>query len=256
MSKRSIDLPSAKIISVGNETPATAMVLAAGLGKRMRPITDSKPKPLVQVFGKTLLDYGLDDLERQGVSRAVVNVHYLADQMERHLAERHKRKIILSDEREKLMDSGGGVKKALPDLGENPFFLINADSFWLEGITPNLKLLVQTFDPEKMDMLLLLSGMISAIGYNGKGDFDMDPEGRLKRRTEKKMAPFAYSGAAIIHPRVFENSPDEAFSLNLLFDQAIEKGRLFGIRMEGVWLHVGTPQAILDAEEAIALSAA
>ncbi|MGB7334813.1 MAG: nucleotidyltransferase family protein [Salaquimonas sp.] len=232
------------------------MVLAAGLGKRMRPITDTKPKPLVKVFGKTLLDYGLDALEQANVASAVVNVHYLADQIETHLAKRTSPAIEISDERETLLDSGGGVKKALNRLGDQPFFLLNADSFWLEGTHPNLDHLSNAFDESKMDILLLLSSMTNAIGYHGSGDFEMETEGRLKRRSEKKIAPFAYAGAAIFHPRVFKDAPDAAFSLNLLFDRAIEAGTLYGVRMEGLWLHVGTPEAIQEAEQAIAKSAA
>ncbi len=236
--------------------PETAMILAAGLGKRMRPITDQMPKPLVRVFGRSLLDYSLDAVARAGVKRAVVNVHYLADQIEAHVAARDTPSIVISDEREALLDSGGGVRKALPELGDDPFYLLNADSFWLEGIRPNLELLANAWNPEKMDVLLLLSGMINAIGYTGSGDFDMSPDGRLTRRPERKIVPFAYAGAAIIHPKVFDQAPEGPFSLNRIFDETIEKERLFGIRMEGVWLHVGTPDAIIEAEDAIARSAA
>ena len=239
-----------------SKTPDKAMVLAAGLGKRMRPITDTMPKPLVRVFGKTLLDYGLDALENAKVKTAVVNMHYLGEQIESHVANRNAPKIILSDERETLLDSGGGVKKAMDHFGNEPFYLLNADSFWLEGIKPNLELLANTFDEDKMDIILLLSGFTNAIGYNGSGDFEMASDGRLERRTEKKMSPFAYAGAAILHPRIFSDTPDGPFSLNLLFDRAIESGRLFGARMEGLWLHVGTPEAINEAEQAIAQSAA
>jgi MurNAc alpha-1-phosphate uridylyltransferase len=236
--------------------PETAMVLAAGLGKRMRPITDTIPKPLVRVFGKALLDYGLDALVTARVKKTVVNTHYLGEQIEAHLANRSSPEIILSDERDQLLDSGGGVKKALDHFGNEPFYLLNADSFWLEGIKPNLELLANTFDESKMDIILLLSGYTNAIGYNGSGDFEMASDGRLERRTEKKMSPFAYAGAAIFHPRIFTDTPDGPFSLNLLFDRAIESGRLYGARMEGLWLHVGTPDAIAEAEQAIAQSAA
>ncbi len=236
--------------------PNTAMVLAAGLGNRMRPITDTIPKPLVKVFGKTLLDYGLDALSKANVAKAVVNIHYLADQMESHLKNRVQPHIHVSDERDSLLDSGGGVVKALGELGDRPFFVLNADSFWLEGARPNLELLGDAFDEEKMDVLLLLSSMTNAIGYHGSGDFDMDKEGRLCRRGERKMASFAYAGAAIFHPKVFKDSPKGAFSLNRVFDKAIEDQRLYGIRMEGLWLHVGTPEAIVEAEQAIARSAA
>ncbi|MCB1384884.1 MAG: nucleotidyltransferase family protein [Nitratireductor sp.] len=232
------------------------MVLAAGLGTRMRPITDQMPKPLVKVHGRTLLDHGLDALAAAGVKKAVVNVHHLADQIEAHVAGRMEPKVIVSDERARLLDSGGGVRKALPALGTGPAFLLNADSFWLEGAQPNLQAMAQRWDDDAMDMLLLVSCTIKAVGYQGQGDFDMDSEGRLKRRGERRIAAFAYCGAAIFHPRLFDGAPDGPFSLNLLFDRAIEAGRLFGMRMDGLWLHVGTPEAIQEAERAIALSAA
>lgn len=232
------------------------MVLAAGLGKRMRPITDTIPKPLVRVFGKTLLDYGLDALEAAGVQKAVINTHYFADQIEAHVADRERPEILISDERRQLLDSGGGIRNALGLLGEDPFIVLNADSFWLEGIKPNLEHLAAVFDQEKMDILLLLSGTTNAIGYYGNGDFQMDPGGALTRRCEREIAPFVYAGAAIINPAIFENTPNEAFSMNLLFDRAIEANRLYGARMEGIWLHVGTPEAIQEAENAIAQSAA
>ena len=236
--------------------PGIAMVLAAGLGKRMLPITEKLPKPLVRVNGRTLLDHALDALVRAGVEKAVVNVHYLADQVEAHLAGRTKPDIVLSDEREQLLDSGGGVAKALPHLGERPFFVLNADSFWLEGYRPNLVNLVNHWNDAEMDVLLLVTGVANAIGYSGSGDFTMDSVVRLTRRDERRVAPFAYAGAAILHPRVFEGHRDGAFSLNVIFDQALERGRLFGLRLDGLWLHVGTPEAIQEAEEAIARSAA
>ena len=238
------------------KTPTSAMVLAAGLGKRMRPITDTMPKPLVKIFGKTLLDYGLDALDRVSAQKTVVNVHYLAEQIEAHVANRESPDIAISDEREELLDSGGGIKKALPQLGKGPFYLLNADSFWLEGTQPNLGLLANAWDDKCMDILLLLSDMTNAIGYHGNGDFNMDADGLLSRRPERKITPFAYAGAAILHPRIFENTPDGAFSLNMLFDRAIENQRLYGMRMQGLWLHVGTPEAIAEAESAIARSAA
>ncbi len=236
--------------------PTTAMVLAAGLGKRMLPITEQTPKPLVRVYGRTLLDHALDALARVGVETAVVNVHHLADQVEAHLAERETPHIIISDERERLMDSGGGVVKALPHLGDLPFYVLNADSFWLEGFKPNLANLAGHWNDATMDVLLLVTGMANAIGYSGAGDFTMDPVGRLTRRAERRVAPFAYAGAAILHPRVFADCPDGPFSLNAIFDRALERDRLFGLRLDGLWLHVGTPEAIQEAEEAIARSAA
>ncbi|MFK7903395.1 MAG: nucleotidyltransferase family protein [Nitratireductor sp.] len=236
--------------------PKKAIALSAGLGTRMKPITDTMPKPLIKVFGKTLLDHGLDALSKNGVEETVVNVHYFAEQIIEHTSTRLSPAIKISDEREELMDSGGGVAKALPTLGNEPFYLLNADSFWLEGSKPNLDLLGDSWRDDEMDILLLLSGTSNCVGYSGSGDFTMDSEGRLERRTERKLAPFAYSGAAIFHPRVFKDIPDGPFSLNLLFTRAIEQGRLFGVNMGGLWLHVGTPEAIIEAEAAIAKSAA
>ena len=237
--------------------PKKAMVLAAGLGKRMRPLTNHVPKPLVEVNGQTLLDHCLDALEKSETEEVVINVHYLADQIEEHVAKRESDlKVHFSDERDELLDSGGGIRKALPLLGSDPFYLLNADSFWIEGFQPNLARLADAWDDEKMDMFLLLSGMANAIGFASKGDFTMDPDGRLERRTEFRVAPFAYAGAGILHPRIFDNAPDGPFSLNQQFDEALEKQRLFGLRLDGLWLHVGTPEAIHEAEDAISRSAA
>lgn len=240
----------------GKQSPQRAMVLAAGLGTRMQPITDTMPKPLVRVQGKTLLDHGLDALVRSGVKEAVVNVHHHADQIEQHVATRTDLKIAISDERKELLDSGGGIAKALPRLGKNPFYLLNADSFWIEGFKPNLSRMADIWDNDKMDILLLLACMATAVGFGSRGDFLMDGEGRLERRGEGDVAPFAYAGAAIINPRVFNKAPNGPFSLNRQFDEALEHDRLFGLRLEGLWLHVGTPDSIREAEEAIARSAA
>jgi len=247
-----------KIINypVQTKTPERAMVLAAGLGTRMRPITDTMPKPLIKVQDKTLLDHGLDALETANVKKSVVNVHYHADQIIKHVANRNSMEIEISDERDELLDSGGGIANALPSLGTNPFYLLNADSFWVEGCRPNLVRMAEAWDEEKMDILLLLAGMANAVGFGSKGDFVMDADGRLERRGELKVAPFAYAGAAILHPRIFENTPQGKFSLNKQFDEAIEQERMFGLRLEGLWLHVGTPDAIDEAEDAIARSAA
>lgn len=236
--------------------PQSAMVLAAGLGKRMRPITERMPKPLVRVHGKTLIDHALDALAAAGVPRAVVNVHHLAEQIESHLANRSQPEIVISDERDALLESGGGVAKALPLIGAEPFYILNSDTFWVEGYRPNLMHLAEQWDPARMDMLLLLAATPAAVGYGGAGDFTMDAEGRLARRRERQVAPFAYAGAAITKPGIFTDLPQGPFSLNLLFDRAIEAGRLFGIRLDGLWLHVGTPDSIAEAEEAIARSTA
>lgn len=236
--------------------PTRAMILAAGIGKRMRPITATVPKPLVEVGGRALIDYALDRLERAGVETAVVNVHYLADLVRVHVGKRKKPKVVISDERDKLLDTGGGVAKALPHLGEEPFYVINSDSFWIEGPRPNLDWLAGGWHGDRMDALLLLASTVRSVGYQGRGDFRMDPAGRLSRRPEREVAPFAYAGAAILHPRFFADCPAGAFSLNRLFDRAIEADRLFGVRMDGVWLHVGTPETIGEAELSIADSAA
>ena len=234
-----------------------AFVLAAGLGKRMRPITATTPKPLVEVAGKSLVDYALDRIAEAGIPETVVNVHYLADLMEAHLVRRRGGPAItISDERDKLLETGGGVKKALPLLGTAPFMVLNSDSFWLEGPQPNLRRLVAAWDPERMDMLLLLASAATSLGYDGPGDFHMDKEGRLARRAEREVSPFVYAGVAILKPELFADTPEGSFSLNLLFDRTIAADRLFGLRLDGQWLHVGTPEALREAEERVKASAA
>ena len=236
--------------------PKRAMVLAAGLGKRMRPITVTTPKPLVEVGGRALIDRALDTLENAGVEKAVVNVHYLADLVSVHVGRRKSPEIVVSDERARLLDTGGGVAKALPVLGSEPFYLLNSDSFWIEGARPNLSWLADAWNDESMDALLLVAPTVRTIGYHGRGDFRMDPAGRLVRRPEREVVPFVYAGAAILHPRLFASAPAGPFSLNLLFNAAMEAGRLFGVRLDGLWLHVGTPDSIGEAELTIADSAA
>jgi MurNAc alpha-1-phosphate uridylyltransferase len=236
--------------------PQTAMVLAAGYGERMRPLTDTRPKPLVQVLGRALLDHVLDKIAQAGVGTAVVNVHYLADQIVRHVADRKAPHIVISDERDKLLDTGGGVVKALPLLGSEPFLLVNSDSIWLDGTRSNLQRLAAGFDPAKMDALLLLAPSATSIGYSGRGDFSMAPDGRLQPRAEREVTPFVYAGAAMFSPALFEGAPQGPFSLNKLFVKAAEAERLFGLRLDGIWMHVGTPDAIALAERAILQSAA
>ncbi|MDR3493757.1 MAG: nucleotidyltransferase family protein [Ancalomicrobiaceae bacterium] len=234
-----------------------AMVLAAGLGKRMRPISATTPKPLVELGGKALIDHGLDRLAAVGVDTVVVNVHYLADLVEFHVGRRSHPRIIVSDERDQLLDTGGGIRRALPYFDDEPFFVFNSDSSWIEGVRPNLSLLAEAWDDAAMDVLLMLSPTVSAVGYDGLGDFSMDGVGRLMRRKPQRIAPFVYAGAAILSPRAFADTPAvEPFSLNLVLDKAIDAGRLYGTRMEGMWLHVGTPEAITEAEAAIEASAA
>jgi MurNAc alpha-1-phosphate uridylyltransferase len=236
--------------------PSRAMVLAAGLGTRMRDHNAQIPKPLVAVGGRTLIDYVLDRLEAVGVKQVVVNVHHLADQIERHLATRPSPAIIISDERDQLLDTGGGVIRALPHLGPSPFFHINSDTIWIDGVRPNLIRLAAAFDRAQMDGLLLMASTTSSIGYGGRGDFRMDPNGRLARRGEREVVPFAYAGAAILTPEFFAGTPPGPSSMSPLFNRAIEAGRLFGLRLEGTWMHVGTAEAVKAAEHAIAASAA
>jgi MurNAc alpha-1-phosphate uridylyltransferase len=237
-----------------NVPPRRAMVLAAGLGTRMRPLTDRRPKPLVEVGGKALLDHVLDRLAEAGVERAVVNVHHLAEQIIRHVAARSKPQIVISDERGLLLGTGGGVVKALPELGEAPFFHLNADTIWVDGVKPNLTRLGEAFDPAKMDALLLLAPTTGSIGYAGRGDFAMAADGTLRARAEREVAPFVFASAAILSPALFANAPQGEFPLTDLFARAAEAGRLYGLRLEGLWMHVGSPGAIASAEAAIRAS--
>jgi MurNAc alpha-1-phosphate uridylyltransferase len=232
--------------------PNRAIVLAAGLGTRMRPYNGHIPKPLVEIGGKSLIDYSLDRLADAGVERAVVNVHHLADALERHLAPRQRPQIVISDERGALLGTGGGIAKALPQLGDEPFFLVNSDTVWLDGVKPNFRRLAEAFDPKTMDALLLLAPVTDSIGYAGRGDFAMLPDGRLRRRRENQVVPFVYAGAAILSPALFADVPAGAFPLTFLFDRAGANDRLFGLRLEGVWMHVGTPEAVAAAEAALA----
>jgi MurNAc alpha-1-phosphate uridylyltransferase len=236
--------------------PRTAMVLAAGFGERMRPLTDRMPKPMVEVAGKPLLDHVLDRLAEAGVDTAVINVHYLADQIETHVAKRTKPRVVISDERPEILGTGGGVVKALPHLGAAPFFHVNSDSIWIDGVHGNLHRLAAAFDPQMMGALLLLAPSAGSIGYSGRGDFAMAPDGRLRRRAEREVVPFVYAGVAILSPALFADAEAKPFSLTTLFDRAAESGRLFGLRLEGLWMHVGTPDAIALAENAILESAA
>ncbi len=236
--------------------PTKAMVLAAGLGLRMRPLTDKMPKPLVPVAGRPLLDHVLDKLADAGVSEAVVNVHYLPDQIIAHTASRARPRVIISDERDQVLGTGGGVVKALPMLGPDPFFHVNSDSLWIDGVRPNLARLAETFEPSRMDILLLMAPTTSSIGYGGRGDYSMLPDGALRKRREHQVVPFVYAGAAIMSPALFADAPAGEFSLTKMFDRANEQERLFGLRLDGVWMHVGSPDAIGAAEEAFLESVA
>jgi MurNAc alpha-1-phosphate uridylyltransferase len=228
----------------------TAMVLAAGYGERMRPLTLRMPKPLVPLAGRALVDHVLDRLAGAGVKTAIVNVHYLPELLEAHLAARKGKPpdILVSDERGVLLDTGGGVKKALPLLGSGPFFIHNADSVWSEGPTPALLRMLRLWNPAAMDCLLLLAPVATSIGYNAKGDFAMSPDGRLTRRKKAEPVPFAFAGVSLCDERLFKTAPEGTFSLNLLWDRALAKGRLYGMRLDGRWMHVGTPEALAEAE--------
>jgi MurNAc alpha-1-phosphate uridylyltransferase len=226
------------------------MVLAAGFGVRMRPLTDRMPKPMVRVAGKPLLDHVLDKLADADVGEAVVNVHYLPDQIIGHVAARSAPRVIISDERDAMLGTGGGVVKALPLLGNAPFFHLNADTLWIDGVRPNLARLAEAFDPARMDILLLMASTTGSIGYSGSGDYAMTSDGTLRKRKETQVVPFVYAGVAIISPAIFADAPAGEFGLTRMFDRAETQGRLFGLRLDGVWMHVGTPDAIPVADRA------
>ncbi len=230
---------------------ATAMVLAAGLGVRMRPLTNTRPKALVEIKGKPLIEFAFDRLCAAGVEKAVINVHYLAEQLEAWARRQAEPRIEISRECEELLDTGGGLVKALPLLGSNPFFVLNSDSFWIDGAEPALERLRHTWDEAAMDCLLLLCPKEKTLGYQGRGDFVLSDDGHATRRTTDGEG-LVYIGAYLVHPRLFEAAPQGKFSMNLLWDRAISRGRLFGIAHSGTWIHVGTPDAIAIAERALA----
>ena len=228
----------------------TAMVLAAGRGTRMRHLSKSRPKPLTVLAGRTLLDRVLDHLVAAGVERIVVNTHYMGDMITAHLSTR--KGIILSPEVD-LLETGGGVRNALPHLGDDPFFVINSDAVWGNGPTPALQRLMAAWRNESMDALLLLQRMVAVAGTSGRGDFVLDPLGRVRRRDSREIAPFLFAGVQILHPRLFDGSPDGAFSLNRLYDSAAKSARLYGIVHDGEWYHVGTPEQLQQAENDLTL---
>lgn len=236
------------------KVPRTAMVMAAGLGKRMRPLTATRPKPLVEVAGKALLDHVLDKLRASGVERIVVNVHYLADALEAHLRTKARDlDVAISDERPLLLETGGGLKHALPLIDCDPFLAINSDNLWIDGPADTLKLLASHWDEARMDALLLLVPHSRAGNHSGLGDFHMDSTGRLRRRTKAKVAPFVYTGIQMMAKRLLDDAPDGVFSTNLLWDKAIAEGRCFGVVHQGLWFDVGTPGAIRKTEQALDL---
>lgn len=230
----------------------TAMLMAAGRGKRMRPLTATTPKPLVRVGGKPLMDHALDRLEAGGIRRVVINVHYLADAIIAHVATRKSpMEILISDEREQLLETGGGLMKAAPLLGDRPFLCANSDNLWLDGPMNSVALLSELWDDARMDALLLLVPHANATCHDGQGDFHMDSAGRLRRRKPGYVAPFVYTGVQILSPRLLRDPPGEAFSTNIFWDRAIAAGRLFGAVHQGLWFDVGTPRAIPVVNDAL-----
>lgn len=228
--------------------PGRAMVLAAGLGLRLRPITDRMPKPLVAVGGRAMLDRALDRLAACGVAEAVVNSHYLAHRIEAHLAGRGAPPRTRVSHEAALLDTGGGVARALPLLGRGPFYVVNADIVWLDGRRPALARLAEAWRDDAMDALLLVHPTVLAFGYRGLGDFHLDQLGRARRRRAREVSPFAFTGVQLLHPRLLAGAPDGAFSLNAVYDRAAAGGRLFGLVHDGAWFHVGAPEALAEAE--------
>ncbi|MCK0100473.1 nucleotidyltransferase family protein [Qipengyuania sp. S6317L1] len=228
----------------------TAMVMAAGMGKRMRPLTATMPKPMVRVAGKPLIDHALDRLAESGVTNAIVNVHYLADALEAHVLDRKAPRVTISDERDQLLETGGGLIKAA-DLLPDTFFCLNADNIWLDGPKSAFHDLSARWDADKMDALLLLVGHARAENFKGKGDFHMDGEGRLKRRQSGRIAPFIYTGIQLLSKRLLRDAPEGKFSTNILWNRAMEEGRLYGVSFTGMWFEVGTPDAIAHTEDAL-----
>jgi N-acetyl-alpha-D-muramate 1-phosphate uridylyltransferase len=234
------------------EVPHTAMIMAAGLGKRMRPLTATRPKPLIEVNGKALLDHVLEKLRIAGVKKAVVNVHYLADALEAHLKSRdHGLEIVISDERDRLLETGGGLIKAEPLIDCDPFLALNSDNLWIDGPADTLRLLASQWDDAKMDALLLLVPQARALNHKGMGDFHMDRAGRIRRREKSHVAPFVFTGIQIASKRLLRDAPEGPFSTNVLWNRAIEEGRCFGAVHQGLWFDVGTPQSIQLTETAL-----
>lgn len=232
--------------------PQSAMVLAAGLGTRMRPAANGRPKPLVPLGGRALIDHVLDRIAEAGVPRTVVNVHYCADQIVSHLGRRTRPAIVISDETDVILDTGGGVRKALPHLSDQAFLVHNSDSVWIERDVSNLSRLFARWDDGTMDCLMLLAPVETSLGYSGKGDFSLAANGEVVRRGTASRADYVFTGVSLMHPRLFADSPSGAFSLNLLWDRAIAAHRIYGLTLDGVWMHVGDPVALDQAEKRLA----
>ena len=237
----------------GATVPEVAMVMAAGLGKRMRPLTATRPKPLIEVGGKTLIDHTFDHLRSAGVKRAIVNVHYLADQMEAHLKARASDlEVLISDERSQLMETGGGIVQARDLIGDQPFLCVNSDNLWIDGPVDAIRGLAAQWDAAKMDALLLLVPLARAHCHRGQGDFRLDAHGRItERRKAGRLAPFVFIGVSILSPTLIRDWPEGPFSTNLFFNRALEAGRLWGVVHQGLWFDVGTPEAIGETELAL-----
>ena len=228
--------------------PKIAMILAAGFGKRLRPITNKTPKPMLKVAGRTLLDHSIDHLVDSSIEKIVINIHHLGSLIEQHITRRTDVEVVISDESDELLETGGGIMKALPLLGEDPFFVINGDVLWLDGPTPALQRLASTWNHKHMDALLLLHSTVEAYGYDGKGDFIVDPGGALVRQPEREISPYLFAGVQILQAKALSEAPVGPFSLNLIYDKAIEQGRLFGLINDGEWFHIGTANGLSEAE--------
>ena len=233
--------------------PHAAFVLAAGLGTRMRHLSEAVPKPMVPLLGVTLIDRVLDRIADAGIPQAAVNVHYMADTLETHLAHRKRPRIHISNERGLLLETGGGVIHAWGQLSAGPFLIHNSDSVWIERTGHTLDRLCAAFDPDRMDSLMLLAPLATSLGYEGYGDFGMEADGRLVRRGDRPEVPYVFAGVSIAHPKLFEGAPQGRFSLNKVWDRAIERGRLYGHTLDGIWMHVGTPEAVAEAERRMIL---
>lgn len=229
------------------------MVLAAGLGTRMRPLTLKTPKPLIKVAGQPLIDHALDKLRAANVRHVVVNAHYLGEQVLKHCQGIDDLDLSVSDEREALLDSGGGVKKALSLLGDDAFFVMNSDTTWLDGPRRNLERMIEFWDNDRMDALLLVASTVTSVGYDGAGDLSLSGDGRVLWRKEKQLAPFVFAGVSLLKPALFDNISKNIFSLKLIFDRAQKNGRLFGLRLDGQFIHVGTPEAIEQANHVLSM---
>jgi len=229
-----------------------AMIMAAGFGTRMRPLTNTIPKPLVKVQGRALIDHVMDRLVAAGVKTIVVNIHYMGDQIKAHVEKRKDVEIIISDETDTILDSGGGIFKALPHFKGEPFFHANADTVWVEGASHALERLKAAWKPSEMDALMLLASTVTTVCYDGRGDFMMDADGRLSRVPEGRISPFVWMSMEILHPRLFDGVTPGKFSINPLWDKAIAKGRLYGQRLDGVWMHIDRPEAVKQSEEYLA----